>query len=652
MAVVEISKILVRRGKELQTGIPRLEAGEFGWAEDTENLYIGKRVSEGAVSDENTRILTENDLNFFSLLATNTGSVTSAYRYRDAIDGSKNPFLVHVSTQTVQTKLDSLNPSLVDFGLVISTTTSTVISIELQNAINDLFANEQVNDPLSFTQTSLRRVLALPAGSFVVTAPVDLPPYTKLIGAGPELTKIKYTSSTTNMFRTVDADGNRYEDGMVSGALRARDVHIEGMTLEFDNTLSNSKSLISLDNVYNARVKNCVLRTRVSSPTSSTYGLIDHGVGITVRGSGGVGSELCENVFIEDCVFDALHTAVYQTGSVVKSVISDGLFSNLQLGVVTLANGQTPGSNNSSVINSKFRDVVSQAIYVGSNPNNERSNFLSSNNYFKDVGNGPNLKDNTPTTSTSCTSVISFQSSGCRSVDDSFNRRNYADLTTSSSFYYNPLVQGNATISDLSVSTATIAMNSVPKSLAKIAVNGSDQLVTMQYQVSKAGYSRKGTLRFNITPEGAATYSDDYLFSEYLSSVSEGNLLSEEGSGPNLLVVNPTSIDYYTELVEALYNFQPGIWYISSSAPGLEESAAFIESVNTSSGMIIISTGSVDPLFDFSDPANEYLLLRSYSGEVTFNFVNNLTKNYIEIIGINDSTDSDAQMEYQVDIQT
>ena len=41
MAVVQISKIQVRRGEENQTGIPQLAGGEFGWAEDTENLYIG-----------------------------------------------------------------------------------------------------------------------------------------------------------------------------------------------------------------------------------------------------------------------------------------------------------------------------------------------------------------------------------------------------------------------------------------------------------------------------------------------------------------------------------------------------------------------------------------------------------------------------------
>ena len=35
MSVIEIAKIQIRRGQEKTTGIPQLDPGEFGWAEDT-----------------------------------------------------------------------------------------------------------------------------------------------------------------------------------------------------------------------------------------------------------------------------------------------------------------------------------------------------------------------------------------------------------------------------------------------------------------------------------------------------------------------------------------------------------------------------------------------------------------------------------------
>ena len=61
MAVVQISKIQVRRGQKNQgTGIPQLASGEFGWAVDAQELYIGNgAVSEGAPAVGNTQILTD-----------------------------------------------------------------------------------------------------------------------------------------------------------------------------------------------------------------------------------------------------------------------------------------------------------------------------------------------------------------------------------------------------------------------------------------------------------------------------------------------------------------------------------------------------------------------------------------------------------------
>ena len=60
MAVVQISKIQVRRGKKTVSGIPQLASGELGWAVDTQELYIGNgSVAEGAPAVGNTKILTE-----------------------------------------------------------------------------------------------------------------------------------------------------------------------------------------------------------------------------------------------------------------------------------------------------------------------------------------------------------------------------------------------------------------------------------------------------------------------------------------------------------------------------------------------------------------------------------------------------------------
>ena len=61
MAVVQISKIQVRRGQENQgSGLPQLSSGEIGWAVDTQKVYIGNgSVAEGAPQVGNTNLLTE-----------------------------------------------------------------------------------------------------------------------------------------------------------------------------------------------------------------------------------------------------------------------------------------------------------------------------------------------------------------------------------------------------------------------------------------------------------------------------------------------------------------------------------------------------------------------------------------------------------------
>ena len=73
MAVVQISRIQVRRGQKNQgSGIPQLAGGEFGWAVDSRELYIGNgSVAEGAPAVGNTKLITQHD-DLFTLANTYT----------------------------------------------------------------------------------------------------------------------------------------------------------------------------------------------------------------------------------------------------------------------------------------------------------------------------------------------------------------------------------------------------------------------------------------------------------------------------------------------------------------------------------------------------------------------------------------------------
>ena len=80
MAVVQISKIQVRRGKKnAGSGLPQLSSGEIGWAIDTREMFIGNgSVAEGSPAVGNTKVLTQYD-DLFSLADTYTYKKDESY---------------------------------------------------------------------------------------------------------------------------------------------------------------------------------------------------------------------------------------------------------------------------------------------------------------------------------------------------------------------------------------------------------------------------------------------------------------------------------------------------------------------------------------------------------------------------------------------
>ena len=93
MAIVQISQIQVRRG--LNQDLPQLAAGEFGWSQDTRQLYIGNgTTAEGAPVEGQTEILTQ-----FSIL-----DFTNSY--------SGNVANIAANVTTIQNEITAINTEL------------------------------------------------------------------------------------------------------------------------------------------------------------------------------------------------------------------------------------------------------------------------------------------------------------------------------------------------------------------------------------------------------------------------------------------------------------------------------------------------------------------------------------------------------------
>ena len=514
MPIIEIAKIQVRRGQETETGMPQLDPGEFGWAQDTQNLYIGKRIAEGAVDDTNSRILTELDLksfNIFNVLQDGTTiASTSSYKYQEDL----SPILSSYST--IATKLDTW-VSLTDFSQGVWDYTSSIdISVILQNALG------QETNPGGVIENTLTnwapRSVTIPAGYYTVSAPIKLPPNTRLVGDGAGRTIISAGAGNT-IFQTVDSLGNDYyqmdrEDMLNSLAIQPKNIHLEGMTL----IGGGAAPLVSLDNVNGATLINMYFGDTTSTTTTNVIGVAIRDTSISQE----LNNSFSANINIENCKFNGLDKGVYQnTGTTNCFNIQNSEFTWMNRGVeVWSDNVNIPGPVNGVIESNVFDSIFSEALYIGS-PSNTTTNayILSTNNTYRDVGN------NGASDVSQSTSVIAFNNLNNRSVNDYFAR-----FSNPMSANYNvPVIQGHAYIQNtVNYSSVISASSSTEHKVASFALNQYDQLVTINYtlvDIANTFTSRTGNLTMNIVgtlnnTEPFASVSDYYNFADVVNGAS------------------------------------------------------------------------------------------------------------------------------------
>lgn len=180
MAVLQISKIQLRRGKKNTQGLPQLASGEMAWAIDTQELYIGNgAVGEGAPAVGNTKVLTEND-NILDLL--------EQYQYRPEDSTIQSGLGVNSPTQrTLQQRLDDGAVNAASFGIVGNTTADQTALI--QNAIYSLYLT---------TTVANRVALEFDPGTYNISGTVYVPSDTHIVGSGKDNTIFKFNKGGIN----------------------------------------------------------------------------------------------------------------------------------------------------------------------------------------------------------------------------------------------------------------------------------------------------------------------------------------------------------------------------------------------------------------------------------------------------------------------
>jgi hypothetical protein len=366
VAIVQISRITQRKG--LAQDLPQPLAGaELGWVTDERRLYIGNgTLQEGAPVVGNTEVLTE----FSDIL-----NYATEYTYKGEDFGLLPP--VQTGTiasapvsQSLQSRLDS-TAIITDFGATgdgtIASGSGTDVTANINNALNQLYCQDA-----AMPQT--RRGLYFPAGVYIISDTLNIPPYCYLYGDGPESTIIYfYVATWTNTVTyasgvLVEHSGSYYRS---AGAVPVG-VSITNTTYWTATTLPS----------YIVRTADSLQQT---GDNIGTNGALLPG-SFEISRMKFVTNQVMNGVYVEaaqDCSFESINIAGPETTSTLNAATNDtacirwnstdaAICGNVEWNHCSFS-GMVYGSNTNEQIqgatisNCSF-DTLYQGVYLGSDP--------------------------------------------------------------------------------------------------------------------------------------------------------------------------------------------------------------------------------------------------------------------------------------------
>ena len=352
MAVIQISKIQVRRGQRNVTGVPQLSSAEFAWAVDSQELFIGNgSVAEGAPYVGNTKILTEHD---------NILDLAASYRF-----GASDASITDSIDRSLASKLDEY-VSVLDFGAVPDG--STDCTLAFQTAFEQLYKNPD---------TKFRKVLTVPNGTYLFASTLNIPPNVIIQGETRDNT-VLYIDASNIQFTT--------SDGLtLSASNRPKNVNISNLTI------SRSSGEVDLTGLADSTFTNVKFQ--------GEYVLSSTAVSLTTEyaaikwSNTALFSTSVTGIKFNDCLFDSNPISVKCTQNTVYNTYVD--FNNCEFFVSDTAiyiNGVSGQGNNWNIINCKFEEIAQQ-VFRSTNGYNTKivgSDFINCGN-----GNGqPNAPIN------------------------------------------------------------------------------------------------------------------------------------------------------------------------------------------------------------------------------------------------------------------
>lgn len=485
MAVVQISRIQIRRGRKNQgSGLPQLASGEFGWAVDSQELFIGNgAVSEGAPYVGNTKVLTEHD---------NLFEYASNYTYR-VQDGWIDTGGVE---RTLQARLDDI-VSVRAFGCAGDGTDQTAA---FQKAVDQLFLNDaSKNNPSS------RVILFVEPGIYVFSSTIYIPPYANIVGAGEDKTIFRF-NGTGAAFETVNSlstPGNPASHSITTNSNKSVNIMMKGFSLSvpFDRTA------ILLENCSNSVFENIELSSfwNFGDIPNNSKAIQLNGLAnvtmwlntfrrVTIRN---FGYAVYSDWDIADARFDQFDVTACAYGVVF------GKDTVLGLG------GQFTGPFNNTIERSKFIDIERQCFWVANGTGNTSIN----NRYYRSGNDGGN-------SSNVIYPIIQFDKNGNNSENDWFERS--LDLGSSPAYILNvpfvPEVSSNNIIQQSYTQSLNLTEYGEYTKLFKLPADVARGFeIDYVYKSNAVSAVRHGTLNLVVDPT-----NDDWSISDEYDYVGDG----------------------------------------------------------------------------------------------------------------------------------
>lgn len=496
MAVVQISKIQVRRGKKtVGSGLPQLSSGELGWALDTRELFIGNgSVAEGAPQVGNTKVLTQYD-NLFSLADTYTYKVDQSY----LVTGTS-------SASPVKRKLqDRLDDEVYGDAFGLTGEANQDATALLQRALDQLYLNSSTKGSIGS-----RVVLRLRPGIYTIDGTIYLPPHASIVGAGSGKSVIRCNTVSTTMLKTIDSTstpGNPVTSDSATTTLnQPTDILLKGLT--FETTVTNTG--IVLSNVKNSNFEDIEIKGPwATGDTLDTDGSDDVAIKINSKSS----SVESKNNKFTKCKITGFSYGLTSNWDIHDNIFDGLMLSSCGYGITfghdmvidsNPGSGKLTGPKNNTITNSVFEDIDLQALWIQKGVNN-----TSQSNNFVGCGNSGG-NEGSPDTS-----IIKFTARGNSSLQDTFARTNSLsyDQTYINSSAYLPEVEGKGFVRMGEPQKVTITNGSLVKLFRLGGV--ANQSFDIDYIITSQNYTavRSGTLTvINETAGDTVSTSDEYSY--------------------------------------------------------------------------------------------------------------------------------------------